>query len=205
MSRFFLVRHGETIWHHGNRYAGSTDIPLTPLGHEQAQKLARWAATARLTHLYASSMQRAIATATPSSEATGLAINIEPRIREIGFGRAEGMTSDEMKAAFPEERAAFLRDPAANFLPGGEDPREVVARASAGFADIAAACGNDARILVVAHNTMLRLMMCHWLGAPLSEYRRMFPALDNVAITEVEIRADRFSLYRFNVPAAALA
>ena len=37
-----LVRHGETIWHAENRYAGSTDIPLSPRGQEQAEKLANW-------------------------------------------------------------------------------------------------------------------------------------------------------------------
>ena len=29
MSHLILTRHGETVWHHGNRYAGSTDIALT--------------------------------------------------------------------------------------------------------------------------------------------------------------------------------
>ena len=44
MTTLLLVRHGQTVWHEGNRYAGSSDVPLTDVGHEQAQALARWAA-----------------------------------------------------------------------------------------------------------------------------------------------------------------
>ena len=40
-TRLVLVRHGETVWHSDNRYAGgSSDIDLTPLGEEQARTLA---------------------------------------------------------------------------------------------------------------------------------------------------------------------
>lgn len=28
MSRLILVRHGETVWHKENRYAGRTDVAL---------------------------------------------------------------------------------------------------------------------------------------------------------------------------------
>jgi broad specificity phosphatase PhoE len=29
-----LARHGETVWHAENRYAGVSDVALTPLGEE---------------------------------------------------------------------------------------------------------------------------------------------------------------------------
>jgi hypothetical protein len=54
MSHFFLVRHGETIWHAENRYAGSTDIDLTLQGEQQPLVLRGWALNAQLMHLYAS-------------------------------------------------------------------------------------------------------------------------------------------------------
>ena len=44
MTELVLVRHGETEWHADNRYAGRSDVALTPRGHEQAADLARWAA-----------------------------------------------------------------------------------------------------------------------------------------------------------------
>ncbi|CAM5739854.1 hypothetical protein SBADM41S_01740 [Streptomyces badius] len=43
-------------------------------------------------------------------------------------------------------------------------------------------------MLVVAHNTLLRIARCDLLGLPLGRYRRIFPRLDNGAVTEIEIR-----------------
>ena len=37
MTRLVLVRHGETVWHAENRYAGSSDIDLTDLGQDAVQ------------------------------------------------------------------------------------------------------------------------------------------------------------------------
>ena len=42
-TRVVLARHGETVWHADNRYAGgSSDIDLTERGREQADLLAGW-------------------------------------------------------------------------------------------------------------------------------------------------------------------
>ena len=41
MTVFYLARHGETLWHAENRYAGSTDVSMTPLGNEQSERLGR--------------------------------------------------------------------------------------------------------------------------------------------------------------------
>lgn len=43
-SRLLLVRHGETEWHAENRYAGVTDVALTPKGVAQGAGLGSWAA-----------------------------------------------------------------------------------------------------------------------------------------------------------------
>jgi probable phosphoglycerate mutase len=31
-----LARHGRTAWHHGNRYTGSSDLPIDEVGQQQA-------------------------------------------------------------------------------------------------------------------------------------------------------------------------
>ena len=58
----------------------------------------------------------------------------------------------------------------------------------------------DGRVLVVAHATMIRLALCHLLGAPLSDYRRLFPVIGNCALTEIRMTGRRTALLRFNVP-----
>ena len=48
MTTFHLARHGETEWYAEHRYAGSSDVPLTPNGLQQAEELGEWAMTAGL-------------------------------------------------------------------------------------------------------------------------------------------------------------
>src|SRR5215218_9766864 len=107
MLTLHYARHGETIWHVGNRYAGYADIPLTDRGREQAGALADWAAGARIDRVIASDLNRAVETALPSAQALGLEVEQDPRLREIAYGQAEGLTHEETAQRFPEARAAY--------------------------------------------------------------------------------------------------
>lgn len=206
MSRIVLVRHGETVWHAENRYAGSSDIELTPKGLEQAQQLAAWARTAGLAAIWASGLSRAQITARPAAETAGLPLQVDERLNELHFGRGEGLTDAEMEREFPEARAAFKRDPAANPLPEGEDPRRAAERGVAALHDIAAAAP-EGRSLVVAHNTLIRLMLCQLLGIPLARYRTVFPRLSNGTLTEIAFSRQSgraAALLSFNAPLTTL-
>ena len=59
---------------------------------------------------------------------------------------------------------------------------------------------SEGRVLVVAHATMIRLALCHLLGAPLGDYRRLFPTIGNCALTEIRMTGGRPALLGFNVP-----
>lgn len=200
MTDLILVRHGETVWHDGNRYAGRTDVGLTPRGHRQAAALADWAAGERIDAVVSSPLSRAMLTARPAADALGLVPRVENRLVELDFGRGEGLTRDEMRERFPDELAAFLRDPVAHHLPGGEDPRAAAERAGAALHDLADELP-DGRILVVAHSTLVRLVLCRELGIPFADYRRVFPALHNGAVTELRWCEGRMALLRLNAPA----
>jgi probable phosphoglycerate mutase len=193
-----LVRHGETVWHAENRYAGTTDVALNDRGRAQARALGAWARDAGLRGLWCSPLSRAHDTATAVAEATGLAPRVDARLVELGFGAAEGLTRAEMDARFPRARAAFEADPVAHHLPDGEDPRAAAARFVAALDGVAGAHGSDARVLVVAHTTVIRLALCALLGLPLSDYRRRFPRVDNTTLTEVRLGGGPPALLRFN-------
>ena len=55
-------------------------------------------------------------------------------------------------------------------------------------------------MLVVAHSSAIRLALCHLIGVPLTEYRRLFPTLRNCALTELRLRAGRVGSLQFNTP-----
>ncbi|MBB6351473.1 putative phosphoglycerate mutase [Nonomuraea muscovyensis] len=204
MTRLVLVRHGETVWHAENRYAGLSNIELTPRGHAQARELAVWAASAGLSAVWASTLSRAQITAAASAKAAAVELRVDERLRELDFGQGDGLTSAEMRERFPEARAAFEADPAAHPLPGGEDPYEAAARFTAALNDIRAAHPGE-RVLVVAHTTAIRLALCRLIGVPLGSYRRLFPQLDNCAVTELRLREGEVAILQFNSPMGAVS
>lgn len=182
----YLVRHGETEWHAENRYAGSTDIALTPKGLEQGIKLAEWAKGEELDLIVTSDLSRAIITATPSILATNVANKIDARFREVDFGLGEGLTSDEMQSKFPEARNAFLNAPADSALPEGEKGTDAVNRAFDALFEIITV-DRAQKVLLVSHSTLGRLMLCGLNGINLNDYRTNFPKIINGAVTTIEI------------------
>lgn len=188
MSRLVhLARHGQTIWHAENRYAGVSDVPLTPQGREQAGALATWADATPLALVASSALDRAMRTAAEVAAVAGLPHVVEPDLREVDFGRAEGMTRAEMRTAFPESLDAFLAAPASSPLPGGEPGWAAAERFLAALMDVLAPVPPDEAVLVIAHTTVLRLALSTVLGLPLDDYRRRFPSLGNATITTVRL------------------
>lgn len=194
-----LVRHGETEWHAENRYAGVSDVALTERGRAQGRALADWAAEAGLDEVWASPLSRSQETAQDSGVRAGVPVQVDPRLREVDFGVAEGLTRAEMRDRFPDVLAAFQSDPVQNHFPQGENPKNAADRYVA-FLDELEARHPDGRVLVVAHSTAIRLTLCRLLGVPLREYRRVFPVLVNCALNEVVLRGGAMSLLALNRP-----
>ena len=199
MTHLVLVRHGETVWHGENRYAGVSDVALTDRGWEQAGQLSDWSRTADLTAIWASTLSRAQLTASVCAKASGVPLHLDERLQELDFGDGEGLTAAEMTEQFPEALQAFRADPVGRHLPGGEDPTAAARRFTACLHDIAAR-HPDGRVLVVAHTTAIRLALCQFIGAPLREYRRLFPFVRNCSLTEIRLVGDQISIMEFNTP-----
>lgn len=187
MITLHLVRHGETVWHAENRYAGVSDIALTDRGKQQAESLAPWAAAASIDALATSDLSRATETGAVVARAAGVTAIVEPALREVNFGEAEGVTRTEMKERFPAALAAFLSAPASSPLPGGEFGAHAAERGLGGIVRLMQGHEDGATIAVVAHTTLIRLMLCRFLAIPLDEYRRRFPALGNATITTLAL------------------
>jgi broad specificity phosphatase PhoE len=212
MTDFVLVRHGETEWSSQARYAGGTDVALSDRGREQAGRLTGWAAQAGLAGVWCSPLVRARETAEIAIGDTRLALHVDPRLAELDFGEAEGLTVEQMRERFPDRRRAFERDPIVAPLPGGEPPQEALHRALDCLREIAdgdgdgdgdADGGGGRRVLVVIHTTLIRLLVCHLLGLPLKDYRRRLPTVSYATLTELRLRGDQAALLSFNAPPAA--
>jgi probable phosphoglycerate mutase len=196
-ARLLLARHGQTIWHHPNRYAGRTDVELTERGLLEAQALARRAERERPDLIVCSPLLRAVETARPVAEACGLELIVDERLREVDFGEWEGKTLKEIRATDPVAAKRFEADPVEHGFPGGEPLPEAARRALEALRELDAEHPGE-KVLVVMHNTLIRLVLCSLLEIPLKDYRRRFPNMVNVAITEVRLNERSGALYTFN-------
>ena len=153
---------------------GQLDMSLTPRGRQEAGALARRLAGVRLDRIVSSPMNRALETA--QAVATGRPVEVDDRLREFDYGRWEGLTAEETEARDPELRASWDADPAATTAPGGESGATVAARAREFLTEIVAhelgsesEAEDERRVLVVAHGTFNRILLCVALGVPVRE------------------------------------
>lgn len=202
-----LSRHGRTVWHAENRYAGTSDVDLDDVGRAQAAQLAVWAGTHCPAAVVCSPVRRARETAAASATALDLVVLVVDELREVGFGSAEGRTLVELAADDADMVDRFRDDPVGHHFPGGEPPRDAAERGAEALRRLAAEHAG-ATVLVVGHNTLLRLALCRLLGIDVRLYREVFPRLDNGALTRLTLPSQGRgpgALVSLNVPLPAAA
>ena len=169
--RVLLARHGETPWNAEGRYQGQTDIPLSPVGREQARKLGLRLADARITRAVASPLGRARHTAELALGPTRASmLTTDAGLLEIHHGTWEGKLAAEISDFDGERFKAWRHAPESVLMPGagGESLEHVLARAWPAFDRACSGLGDDDLLLVVAHDAVNRVLLCRILGIPLS-------------------------------------
>lgn len=167
MTRFIVVRHGETQWNVETRIQGQGDSPLTAAGRAQAEAIAGRLSGESFDVLVSSDLGRATDTARRIAERRGIAIVTDARLRERDFGVGEGLTYEEIGVRFPD---AFSRtrdtDPDYT-IPGGESRRAFHERVTAAFADLARE-HEGRRVAVVSHGGVLATIYRFIHGIPIA-------------------------------------
>ena len=169
-SRVFLVRHGATVLTAEDRFAGATEVELSDEGREQVRRLAVRLAGEKIAAIYASPMGRTVETARILAEPHGLEVQTRDGLREISHGRWEQMTRKEVEAAFPEEAAAWEKDPYTFAPVNGESGLAVTARALPVLMDIVRTHAGD-DVLIVSHKATIRLLLSSLIGFDPRRYR----------------------------------
>ena len=149
----YLARHGETDWSRSGRHTGLTDMPLTATGERNAVELGVRLRGIAVQDLLTSPLQRARRTC----ELAGFAerAEVDDDLVEWNYGDYEGRRSAEILALRPGWN--LFRDG----CPGGESPRDVMARAERVVRRLRGAPGNT---LVFSSSHILRVLAACWLG-----------------------------------------
>src|SRR3989344_1304184 len=111
---FYLVRHGEAennVRFILNSTPEIKTYPLRERGREQAAAVAAFLAKADADVIFSSPIERTKETAGIIAEATGLPIEFDERLREIGMGVFNGKTQAELLAKYTDPQMRISPDP----------------------------------------------------------------------------------------------
>jgi len=181
--RLLLVRHAQSAWNAGRRFQGRADPELSERGRAQAEALQRALQGRGLTAVYSSPLRRALETAAIAARHHGLPVNVLPELSELGLGRWEGVSVDEVIARDGERYHRWLRAPLDCPPPDGEPLPAVSDRVIAAMNRIISAHPGGDELLVVGHGGVIGLYCCHLLGLSLNALWRL--RIDNASLTVV--------------------
>lgn len=157
--RLFFVRHGETSWNREGRLQGQHDIPLNDLGRAQAEEAGRRLKTLvdpTILPWVASPLSRTVETAQLARRAVGLdedGFLREDRLKELSFGRWEGLTWKDVRQSDPQRAALREKDKWNTEPPEGESYKRLSARLAPWLQSV------KGDWIVVAHGGVARVLL----------------------------------------------
>jgi broad specificity phosphatase PhoE len=193
--RLLLVRHGATANNLEERFTGQSDIPLSPLGQQQAECAAEALAAQRFDAIVTSDLRRAHATATAIVRRHSQPLIIDTDLREMSMGAWEGATLAEIELRDPAGLARWHAHPVDEAPPGGETVLACRDRL-VGALERWRGAYPGGTVLWVTHGGAIGVLVCHLLGIDLA--RRWQIRRDNAAITELEVGDGYAIVHRLN-------
>lgn len=175
MTRFCLVRHGQTDWNLEGRYQGQSDVPLNATGLAQARSLAHDLKDDHFDAVYSSDLTRALQTANAIAALHDhLVVIPDTRLREINQGQWEGVQVEEIRNRYAHLWQIRKADPASMRPPGGETVGEVLQRVTQALSEIADRypTGN---VLVISHGLAIATILCTVKGVPVGQAYEHIP------------------------------
>jgi alpha-ribazole phosphatase len=95
MNNLLFIRHAETDM--AGTFCGQSDPTVNAAGHRQIQKLAESLRTEPIAAVFTSDLQRSVMTARTLAESFAIPCITRPALREIDFGKWEGLTWEEIE------------------------------------------------------------------------------------------------------------
>ena len=176
-----LLRHGDVEG--GQKCRGQLDDPLSELGWKQL----RTATTNKQNwqQIITSPLQRCAAFANELAQAHSLPVQTENEFQEISFGLWEGKTADELLEQEADKIKKYWNDPINITPPQGENLLAFEKRIINGWGNVL----NDFQgkhVLLISHAGVMRIILCHILGMPLTEIFKLDIALAKASRIQID-------------------
>jgi broad specificity phosphatase PhoE len=146
--------HMTSLDNEARRASGHADVPLSPLGRQQAQELGQHYASTALDAIFCSDLQRAMTTAQLAFAGRDVPLVPDARLRECNYGDLTRAPVAQVEEEFPRR----IREP----FPHGESVLMVVERVGAFLYD--ALQHYDGKTIVVIGHWATRYGLEYWCG-----------------------------------------
>ena len=189
MTRYYLVRHGETEANKSGILQGQLDVPLSDVGLKQAELVARALSEAGLDEIWSSDLSRASRTAerilAGQRKRRAAAVTLDSGLREIHCGILQGKTLAEAELNAPR--------------PGGESYLEAYQRAVAAFERIRESCRGKTpvpgAVAIVCHGGVIRNLLAYGKGQTVDPGA---PSVANCSISILDEIGDKLTVSKEN-------
>lgn len=187
--RVYLTRHGLTEWNVEKRMHGHKNANLTDEGIEGAKKLGKRLGNIEFDCIYSSPLPRALDTAKYIRGDKDTEIVISDFLKEINFGKWEGMLEVDAEKDNPEEFYNLWNKPE-SFEPveGGEKIEEVIDRVKTWFFNILQG-SQDENILIVTHGVVKRAFYTFLKNKKVENFWDD-PHISNTSLTVIDINGE---------------
>lgn len=183
MKRLYLCRHGETEWSRSGQHTGATDLSLTEIGKQQAQRLRQRLESISVDAVFSSPKKRALETC------EGFPVQIEPLAVEWDYGDYEGLTRKQIEVSRPGWDL-YLEG-----APNGESPLDVKKRADELLEKLQIQPGN---IALFSHGHFLKVLAARFLGLSINEGRLFSLSVASLSILGYDRGAPILELWNEN-------
>ncbi len=184
MTKFLMIRHGESEANLNRIFAGHYNAPLTDLGRRQAMATAEYIKeNYKVDKVFASDLDRAFATGKAAADLLGLPVTPTPDLREIYAGEWEGVLYDDIKAAYPDLFGKWFGDTGNVRCPNGESVEELGDRVLGCLTRIAEE-NPDSTIVIATHATPIRSLQAITTYGSV-DYMKNVPWVSNASVTTV--------------------
>ncbi len=176
-----LLRHGDVEG--GRKYRGQLDDPLSKLGWEQLRSITK--TKQNWQHIVTSPLKRCSEFASELAQTHSLPLQTKDEFKEVSFGLWEGKTADELLNLDSDAIKAYWNDPINKTPPQGENLLDFEKRVIAGWRKLITEFQGK-HIIMISHAGVIRLILCHILGMPLTELFKLDVGLAKASRIQIE-------------------
>ncbi len=198
----YIMRHGETYWNKEGLIQGSSDIELTEFGVELAEKTRDGFVKdkVRFQRIYTSPYLRAVKTAEVINERQQASLIVDERVREMCFGKYEGLPLKKIKDSDRNIRNCFSIPSLYEPDETGESFEDVYARIDDFLENEIKPLEQDPdieNVLVVCHGAVIRAFLTRIRNMDLDEFWTIHQP--NCSINRIELKNSRFTSIKENI------